>query len=145
MLLIKHPLLRYNRSQKNYQNGFKGFIGRLRSYGMPFHNICWSVVGLYISSSSQRTFATGSHNEKQILPKMKQKRFNTRNHSNYTFIIFSWANICISISEKRANWKKKNKCPIFAGLSIEKLTPSTYILAEKGQTMHGYISKRSNP
>ena len=30
---------------------------------------------------------------------------------------------------------KKKKCPIFAGLSIEKLTPLTSILAEKGQKM----------
>ena len=62
---------------------------------------------LFVRSSSQRAFATESHNEKPILPKMKQKRFNTRNHRNYTFIISSWAYVCISMSEKRANSKKK--------------------------------------
>ena len=89
--------------------------------------------GLYISSSA-RAFAIGSHNEKPILSKMKQKRFETRNHWNDTFIISSWANICISISEKKLGELKKTG-PIFAGLSIEKVTPSTSILAEKGQKM----------
>ena len=35
--------------------------------------------------------------------------------------------------DKRKKSELKKKCPIFAGLSIEKLTPSTSILAEKGQ------------
>ena len=39
----KHPLLRYNGSYKNYQNVLKGFIRRLRSYGVLFHDICWPV------------------------------------------------------------------------------------------------------
>ena len=63
---------------------------------------------------------------------MKQKCFNTRNHSNCTFIISSWANICISISEKRANSRKN--APSSQDL-LEKLALSTCILAEKGQKM----------
>ena len=81
-----------------------------------------TFAGLYISSSP-RAFATGSHNEKTILPKMKQKRFKTRNHWNYTFIISSWANICISISEKKANSRKND--PSSQDLSIQKLTSLT--------------------
>ena len=39
--------------------------------------------------------------------------------------------------DKRKKSELKKKCPIFAGLSIEKLSPSTSILgvAEKGQKM----------
>ena len=39
----KRPLLLYNGSYKNYQTVFKGFIRRLRSYRMLFHDIFWHV------------------------------------------------------------------------------------------------------
>ena len=49
----------------------KGFIRRLRSYGMLFH------AGLYISSSP-RAVATGRHTEKPNLPKIiRQKALMT--------------------------------------------------------------------
>ena len=37
--------------------------------------------------------------------------------------------------DKRKKSELKKKCPIFARLSLDKLTPSTSILAEKGQKM----------
>ena len=37
--------------------------------------------------------------------------------------------------DKRKKSELEKKCPIFARLSIEKLTSSTSILAEKGQKM----------
>ena len=36
--------------------------------------------------------------------------------------------------DKRKKSELKTKCPIFEGLSLEKLTPSTSTLAENGQT-----------
>ena len=57
--------------QKNYQNVYKGFMRRLRSYGLLFHDICWPV---YFKFASR-----GCH-EKPILPKiMRKKSFNTIN------------------------------------------------------------------
>ena len=68
--ILKHPLLPYNGSKnKNYQNVFKDFVCRLRSYGMLFHDICWPVI-----SRSPRAVATGSHHEKPILPKIMRPK-----------------------------------------------------------------------
>ena len=89
---------------------------------------CHSITfaGLYISSSP-RAFATGSHAEKPILRKMKQKRFNTRKHWDYTFIRSSWADICFSIGEKKRTQDERTH------LCRNHLTPSTSCSWERSE------------
>ena len=41
--IYKTPTSSLQWIQKNYQNVYKGFIRRLRSYGLLFHDICWPV------------------------------------------------------------------------------------------------------
>ena len=46
--------------------------------------------------------------------------------------------------DKRKKSELKKKCPIFAGLSIGKLTPSTCILAKKGQKMRFFKAVKTH-
>lgn len=77
----------------------------------------------------------------QFYLKWNKKRFNTRKHWNYTFIISSWANIFISISEKRANSRESTSSSQDQAQRNWQLRLA--FCRRKGRKCD--ISKRSNP
>ena len=91
-----------------------------------------SFAGLHILSRP-RAVVTGSYQEKPILPKiMKQKIFNTINHSIRKHSSYPQELIFVFWSAKKER-TRQTMSHIRRTVSIKKLKPSTDILTEKAR------------